>query len=311
MDFSDDEDLGEVIKELNLDMEDEIVVDEYKEDNKDEIIKPLINTCQVSSLHNRTLIRTKISNYEEMILSFDFYLDMFGLFTQPESIEMKQVFFGIIETIEYKHYSILIPIFFIYAYCLSKQIAFPKSLKKRIAIEVYTKKTCNELMVAMVSKFLDILNVPKLVNYSWEFYIRGFMLMVRSTICGIGMNSGVDTITANDELFLQNKDDNNSLLKDITYKVKVESYRILAIGMIKNNCYNSSEFERIFDLHIKTLLSVLKKKEIINERILHELSEKFSDCPPNSKLLTQYTLEEEIYNSSKIIEIPVMCKYQY
>ena len=288
---------------------DDIIVDEYKDEDENEIKKTLINVSQVSSIHNRIAIRSKASNYEEMVLAFEFYLEKIGLFTQSESIEMKTSFFSIIDHIEYKQYTILIPIFFIYAYCLSKEIAFPKSLKKRIAIEVYTKKTCYCLMEKYVAIFCKILGVKVTSNYNWNFYIRGFLMMIRSVISNIGCDERIKSISSDDENFLQNTYDMSSYLRETGKVVKLESYRLLAIGMIKNNFFNSIDLDHIFDLQVRALLIILTENNIITPLVSESLTEMFQTAPPNMKLLNMYRLERESYINSQITEESVMKKY--
>lgn len=305
MDPSDDE--TEIIAEPETP---ETLVEEYKDsDDKNDIVKPLINTSQVSSIHNRVPVRSKATNYEEMILAFEYYLDKFGIFTQSEAVEMKTSFFSIIDKVDYKHYTILVPIFFIYAYCLSKEIAFPKSLKKRIAVEVYTKKTCFLLMEKYVAEFCRILGVKISSNYNWNFYIRGFLMMVRSIVCNLGTDGLINIITHSDESFLQNSHDGSSVLRTLGESIKLESYRILALGMMKNNFFNSIDLDNIFDLHIKPLLSIIRETKILSVRIVDELEDMFSMAPPNLKLLSAYQLEKESFMNSQITEDSVMDKY--
>lgn len=303
MDPSDDE---EVITEPD---KLETLVEEYKDFDENDIVKPLINTSQVSSIHNRIAVRSKASNYEEMILAFEYYLDKFGVFTQGEAIEMKNSFFALIDQINYKHYTILVPIFFIYAYCLSKEIAFPKSLKKHIAIEVYTKKTCHLLMEKYVNTFCSFLAVKPRANYNWNFYIRGFLMMIRSIFCNLGCDEIIQGITPSDEDFLQNIHDANSYFRKIGEKIKLESYRLLALGMIRNNFFNSIDLDHIFDLHVRSLITVLREEKILSPQILDELDELFASCPPNMKLLSAYHLERESFLNSQIEEDSVMMKY--
>jgi hypothetical protein len=310
MDPSDDEtDFN--TEEGNNDFDEEVIVEVYTESSEKEVIKPLINTSQISSIHNKVAVRTKVSNYEEMILAFEYYLEKIGIFTQPEAIEMKQKFFQLIEDehTDYKQYSILIPLFFIYAYCLKKRIAFPKSFKKAVAIEVYTKKTCNELMEVFLKKFCVALNVPVRINYNWEFYIRGFMMLIRSILYSVGSSSGISTLTVSDDLFLSNEHDGNSVLRRITEVVKLESYRLLAIGILKNNSFNSSDFDYIFDLHIKSLITILRPRDILTTEVMDKIEDMFKECPSNGKLLSLYNLEEESYINSQIVEVSIVKQF--
>lgn len=306
MDYSDNE-LDESCDTITTQ---DCVVEEYKDgEDKDAVVKHVINTCQTSSFHTRVAIRVKASNYEEMVLSFDYYIEKFNLFTQAEAVVMKNKFFSIIESVPYKNYSILIPIFFIYAYCASEGIAFPKSVKKNIAIEIYTKNNCSVLMEVMVRKFSELLGFKHRANYPWSYYVKSLIMMFRCAAYSAGSASELSVITPGDSMFLNNKLEPNSVLKLIEKKVQVESYRLLALGMIKHNCFNSSEFEQIFDLHIKTLLNIIESKEIAPKSLIDEVSTRFQHCPPNKKLGPHYVLEEEIYANSSTTNIDVLDKY--
>ena len=315
MDYSDDEELAvrEAIQEVydvSEYVDDTLVVNEYKEDNDpDEVVKKVVITGQSASLHTRALLRTKVPNFGEMVISFDFYVVKFNVFTQIESVEMKRAFFSIVESTPYKQYSILVPIFFIYAYCSTKKIVFPRSLKKRVAIESYTKNNCRELMYDLVEKFTILLNGKYEINYNWSYYVRGFMMMIRNSAYTLGVDSGIRKITDSDNNFLMNEYDNESELNRLCKAVNIESYRLLAVGLIKHNCFNSSEMEHIFDLHVKTLLSILRNKQILPEQIIRDLEDRFAECPPNKKLEPLYMLEEEINDNSIVSEISALSMF--
>lgn len=285
----------ELIEGDCLGLDEEYIIDAYSDSLIDEPIKQrVVQTVQTTTIKYGIQIRLKATNYEEMVKSFEYYLSLMSVFSQKEALEMKDVFFSFIDKIDYQQYSIIIPVFFIYSYCSTKKICFSKSFKRSITEEVYIKSVCNKAMIKYIKMFCELLNFKDVIT--WKYYVNGMMLIVRQIITNLGSDYGV--VTEDDNYFLGGA---NTSLKKISDEIQKYSYRLLVIGLMKYNMFNSSDLDIIFDLHIKALLKVLRyNSKVIPVAILDLLDERYKDQLLNVKLYNKFAIELEFYNNSII-----------
>jgi hypothetical protein len=278
-------------------------------DPKYEITKHTIAPIQICKLHSKIAIRSRMSNLDEIITSFDKYSNTMGIFTQQEVTTMRITMMKALETINFRQYSILVPLFFIYSFCISKGICFPKSWMKKVCLEVYTKKSCLDSMKHYMGLFNTFLDVRTLGNYPWYYYIRGLILIIRSIVFNKGQLSNISFLTTGDNEFLTNTYEDNSQLKVIYEKIKIISYRIMTIGLMKFNAFNEIDFDKMFDLHIHVLLEEVERDNILSKDVMVDLREVFDDQLYNHKLASLCVLERESYIMNRVTECSLLSNY--
>ena len=293
-------------EDLNIESDNE---DNHTHENNYEYIDPKtdITTDIIHHSNNanrrfcKNINKLRLSANDEIIIAFNSYITKQSIFSQEETNFLRIELKSLVSRIIHNQYSILLPIFFIEAYGIKKRIAFSLCFKKSFAEEIYVKNACIKIRNNYISSLCELLEIVE-SDITWEYYIRGFMIIVRSAIINNGSYVKYAPINE-DNFFISN---GNTSFYNLFKEIKYHSYTIIAIG-IKHNKLNAYKMDVLFDKHITLLLDVLEKESILSKDIINiitntYLSNVYRGDKSSKPLEEAYNLEYNIYQSSKDVE---------
>jgi hypothetical protein len=228
-------------------------------------------------------VNKKIRSNQDLLKGFHNAIQHMGFFNQREIEEIRTSMIDNIKEFEYNHYEILIPTFYILSYCIKNRISFSESIISTHLQEIYTKKSCLERMRQDMYFFGKQLGCNCNCSNELDYYIRGFILIIRSIMVDQGMQN------ISQSPFLSNLGGMLEMYEDIKY----EAYCIFAVG-IKYNCFNEISMERIFDSMVKLLISIMFKREIISTNIIERLEKLYESSTLNQQLSKSYEIEKDV-----------------
>jgi len=275
----------------------------------DKIIVPDVvhNTRSVNPFYHKQ-IRSKLSNHDEIIISFDNHINREGIFTQEETNIIRESLKQAISVIPHNQYSILVPIFFVEAFCFKKNISFGMCFRRHFAEEVYVKNACLLMRNFYVQKFREYLGVQD-KPISWDHYVRGLMIILRSLIVNTGREYTYSP-KGSDNLFMSNTESEfNNLYKEI----KLVSTRVIAVAL-KHNKINDHQPDLLFDKHLCLTLDTIEKESILPSSIVSSVRNIYlanKNAKSSKPLNEAYNTELNIYESSKHVEqISILSMYR-